>query len=130
MEQQERKDFVQSSYILMMGYLISSIISSIGTIIVIRLITVEDYSLLSISYIIPAILIVFSELGLNYASTHFIARSIKENNYKEIRDVIRINLIIKSSIGFIFSILVVLYSVYIAVEIYQVNDKTLFLDLC
>ncbi len=127
MEQQERKDFVQSSYILMMGYLISSIISSIGTIIVIRLITVEEYSLLNISYIIPAILIVFSELGLNYASTHFIAKSFKENNYKEIRDVIRINLIIKSSIGFIFSILVVLYSVYIAVEIYQVNDKRLIL---
>jgi len=127
MKQQETKDFVQSSYILMMGFLISSIISSIGTIIIIRLITIEEYSLLNISYGIPAILIVFGELGLNYASTHFIAKSIKENNYKEVRDVIRINLIIKTTIALIFSILVVLYSAYIAIEIYQVNDTRLIL---
>ena len=82
MKQQESKDFVQSSYILMTGFLISSIISSIGTVIIIRLITIEEYSLLNISYGIPAILIVLGELGLNYASTHFIAKSIKENNYK------------------------------------------------
>jgi len=126
-KEQENKDFVQSSYILITGFLISSIISSIGTIIIIRLITIEEYSLLNISYGIPAILIVLGELGLNYASTHFIAKSIKENKYKEVRDVIRINLIIKISIGLIFSILVVLYSAYIAVEIYRVNDNRLIL---
>lgn len=127
MKQQENKGFVQSSYILMTGFLISSIISSIGTVIIIRLITIEEYSLLNISYGIPAILIVFGELGLNYASTHFIAKSIKEKKYKEVRDIIRINLLIKSSIGLIFSILVVLYSTYIAVEIYRVSDNRLIL---
>ena len=127
MEREVSNDFVKSSYILTLGYLLSSLISSIGTIVVIRLISIEEYSLLNISFIIPAILIVFSELGLNYASTHFIAKKIKENNYKEVRDVIKINLIIKIIVGLIFSILILLYSAYIAIEIYKVTDKRLII---
>ena len=71
-------DFVQNSYILMVGYLLSSIISTIGTIIVIRLISVEEYSLIVIAFIIPTILIPIGELCLNYASTNFIAKKFKE----------------------------------------------------
>jgi len=127
MERLEDDGFVQSSYILMIGYLLSSLISSLGTIIVIRLISVEEYGLINISFIIPAILIVLGELGLNYSSTYFIAKKIKENNFKEVRDVIRMNLFIKISVGLIFSILVFLYSTYIAIEIYKVTDQRLIL---
>ena len=129
MERLEDDEFVQSSYILMIGYLLSSLISSLGTIIVIRLISVEEYSLINISFIIPAILIVLGELGLNYSSTYFIAKKIKEKNFKEVRDVIRMNLFIKISVGLIFSILVFLYSTYIAIEIYKVTDQRLIHDI-
>ncbi len=125
MTQQVNEDLVKSSYVLMMGYLISSLISTIGTVVIIRLISVEEYSLLNISYIIPSILITSGEMGLNYASTHFIARKIKENNFKEIRNVIRIILIVKCFVGLVFSILIFLYATYIAVVIYNINDERL-----
>ncbi|GAI39096.1 unnamed protein product, partial [marine sediment metagenome] len=110
----ESEDFVQNSYILMIGYLISSLISSIGTILVIRLISVEEYSFISIAYIIPAILSDFGELGLNYASIYFIAKNIKENNFKGVRDIIRINLTVKIIIGLLFTLFIYVFSVYIA----------------
>lgn len=123
----ESEDFVQNSYILMIGYLISSLISSIGTIFVIRLISVEEYSFINIAYIIPAILCDFGELGLNYASIYFIAKNIKENNFKGVRDIIRINLTVKIIIGLLFTLFIYVFSVYIAKEIYGVNDERMIL---
>ncbi|MFX1277664.1 MAG: oligosaccharide flippase family protein [Promethearchaeota archaeon] len=123
----ESNEFVQNSYILMVGYLISSIISTIGSIIVIRLISVEEYSLISIAYILPGILIPFGELGLNYASINFIARKLKENDLKGVRNVIRINLIVKIIIGLILTLSVAYFSLFIAKEIYNVSDSRLYL---
>lgn len=80
-ENLEKDNFVQNSYILMMGYFLSSLISPIGTILVIRLISVEETSYINIAYIIPAILGDFGELGLNYTSIYFIAKNMKENNF-------------------------------------------------
>jgi len=126
-ETNEREDFVQNSYILIIGYLVSSMISSIGTILVIRLISVEENSFINIAYIVPAILADFGELGLNYASVYFIARNIKENNSKGVRDVIKINLIVKIIIGLLFMGFVSLFSVYIAKDIYDIHDKRMIL---
>jgi len=126
-ESYNSEDFVQNSYILIIGYLFSSFISSIGTIIIIRLISVEENSFINIAYIIPAILTDFGEFGLNYASTYFIAKNIKEKNYKAVRDVIRINLIIKIIIGLLFTIFVSVFSVVIATEIYRINDPRMIL---
>lgn len=121
------KDLVQNSYILIIGYLFSSLISSIGTIIIIRLISVEENSYINIAYIIPAILADFGEFGLNYASIYFIAKNIKEGNYKGVRDVIKINLIVKLIIGLIFTIFVSLFSAFIALEIYRIKDERMIL---
>jgi O-antigen/teichoic acid export membrane protein len=126
-ESYKREDFVQNSYILMIGYLLSSFISSLGTIIVIRLISVEENSFINIAYIIPAILTDFGELGLNYASIYFIAKNMKENNLKGVRDVIRINLTIKIIIGLLFTIFVSLFSVFISTELYRINDERMIL---
>lgn len=127
MELEKSDNFVQNSYILIVGYLISSIMSTIGTIIVIRLISVEEYSLINIAYILPSILIPFGELGLNYASTNFIAKKIKENDMRGVRNVIKINLIVKTIIGLIFTFSVAFFSVFIAKYIYNVNDERIHL---
>ncbi|MFX0142057.1 MAG: oligosaccharide flippase family protein [Candidatus Hodarchaeota archaeon] len=127
MEQQKSEDFVQNSYILIVGYLISSIISTLGTIVMIRLISVEEYSLVTIAYIFPAILIPFGELGLNYASTNFIAKKLKENDHSGIRNIIKLNLIIKAIIGLIFTLSIAFFSVYIAKYIYNVNDERIYI---
>ncbi|MFX1392814.1 MAG: oligosaccharide flippase family protein [Promethearchaeota archaeon] len=125
-------DFIQNSYILMVGYLISIIISTIGTILIIRWISVFDYSLINIANIIPSILILFGELGLNYASINFIAKKLKENDINGAKNVVKINLIVKIIIALIFSISVMVSSVLIAKYIYNFDDADIILliQLC
>ena len=50
----------------MVGYFLSTAISTIGTILIIRLVSVEEYGLINIAYILPNILISF----LNTNITH------------------------------------------------------------
>ena len=127
METHEKDNFVRSSYILMTGYIISSLISAIGTVITIRLISVYENSLINIAYVIPAIIITAAELGLNFASTHFIAENIKKQNYQEIREIIRINLIIKIFIGIIAILFLNIFASFVAYSLYRINDKQLII---
>jgi len=127
MELEDTDDFIQNSYILMVGYLISALISTISTIIIVRLLSVEEYSLLTISYIIPAILIPFSELGLNYASVNFIAKKLKTGDVIGVKNIIKINLIIKVLIGISLTFIVFYISVFIAQNIYKISDIRLII---
>lgn len=124
--------FIQNSYILMVGYLISIIISTVGTILIIRWISVLEYSLINIANIIPSILILFGELGLNYASINFIAKKLKENDIDGAKNIVKINLIVKIILGLILSISVLVSSVLIAKYIYNFDDTQLILliQLC
>ena len=127
MEQQERDEFVKSSYILMIGYLLSSLISSIGTILVIRFISVEEYYLFNISYSVPAILIACGELGLNYASTYFIAKRMAKNQIKNAWNIIKINLFIKLLLGLLLMFLIFVLANNIAYDIFSLKDERLVL---
>ena len=127
MEIRKSKKFIQHSYILMIGYFLSTAISTIGTILIVRLISVEEYSLINIAYILPNILISFSELGLNFSSTHFIARKISEDDEKGVRDIIKINLFVKTSIGSVFMVYVAFFPVFIAKSIYNINDDRIIM---
>ena len=62
---QENRDLLKSSYTLLEGNIIGTLLTVIGSIIIIRLISVEEYSLITMSYIIPSIMILLGELGLN-----------------------------------------------------------------
>jgi len=123
MEPEKSNELVKNSYILIVGYLVASLVSTIGTIITIRLISVEEYGLINIALILPVILISFGELGFNYASTNFIAKKIKENDINGIRNIIRINLVIKTIVGLIFTVSVAFLAFFIAKYIYNVDDE-------
>ena len=127
MEVKESTVFIQNSYVLMVGYFLSTAISTIGTILIIRLISVEEYSFINIAYILPNIFINFSELGLNFASIHFIARKASKNDEKGIRNVIKINLYIKILIGSVLTLYIAFFPWYIAREIYQIRDNRMIL---
>ncbi|MFW9829023.1 MAG: oligosaccharide flippase family protein [Candidatus Thorarchaeota archaeon] len=121
----EDQNFFQNIYTLFSGNLVSTLISTIGTILIINLVTTDEYALINISYIFPTILILVSELGLNYACTYYIARFKRENNPQAIRDVVKINLSIKLILGIVFTILVITFSNFISEIIFNVDDSRL-----
>ncbi len=124
-ELEDNHNLIENIYTLFKGQLIGTIISMIGSIFIIRLISVEEYSLINISYIITIILISLGDFGLNPATTHFIAKKMNKNDIDGIRNIIRINLIIKIFIGLLFMFIIAVNANFIVNEIYKVDDERL-----
>jgi len=121
----ENRDTLHNISLLISGNLAATIITSIGNIIIINLISIEDYAFIRISLILPIILILIGELGLNYASIHFIARKKKENDIEAIKNITKILLIIKVSVGLLLMILVLIFSEFISYTIYGIYNQKL-----
>ncbi|TFG24460.1 MAG: hypothetical protein EU529_04165 [Promethearchaeota archaeon] len=94
MGSKENQNLIQNSYVFISGKIISGLLNIINTFIIIRLLSVEEFVLLTISYIIPDIIVSLRELGLDFASIHFISRMKNKNNLS-VRKVVRINLFVK-----------------------------------
>lgn len=123
----EAESYVRRTYFFMGGKIISTVISMIGTIIVIRLLDPKDYGLLNVAFIIPFLLILAAELGLNNASIHYIAKYRKERNFSEIKNIIKLNILTKIVLSMFFSLLVFYFSDAIAYFVFDVKDPRLSL---
>ncbi len=109
----------------MVGNLISKLLAIINSIIIIRLLTVQEYGLWKVASIIPNILLIVGELGLNNATIHFITRMKKGGDFKGIKDVIRINILVKFIISIVFMIIIDLNAKLLALEIFFIDDPRL-----
>ncbi|TFG24465.1 MAG: hypothetical protein EU529_04190 [Promethearchaeota archaeon] len=125
MESEENSNLILSTYIIGSGKIVVAIINLLHFLLLIRLLSIEEYALLTIGFIIPDMLSLFGELGLDYASTHFISKMQRDQEPHKIKEVIRINIIIKILIGFFFFLIVWLGAKFIALEIYNINDERL-----
>ena len=123
----EAESFVRRTYFFMGGKIISTVISMIGTIIVIRLLDPKDYGLLNVAFIIPFLLILAAELGLNNASIHYIAKYRKEEKFSEIKNIIKLNILTKIVLSMFFSLLVFYFSDALAYFVFDVKDPRLSL---
>lgn len=125
MKNKENQNILLNSYILISGKTITLLIDFVMTMIIIRILPITDYALLTIGYMIPIVFRLFGELGLDFASTHFISKMRRKKDLHAIRRVIRINLSIKMLFGILFLIIIALNAEFIAVEIYNINDERL-----
>ena len=84
---------------LFWGTAISSIISSIGIIIIARLLSPSDYGLYSITLIAPNLIIIFRDLGVDQATVRYIAKYNSENKNDEIKSVLIASIVFETIIG-------------------------------
>ncbi len=109
----------------MVGNLFSKILAIINSIIIIRLLSIQDYGLLKVANILPNILLIVGELGLNNATIHFISRMKKKGDFSGIKKVIRINLFVKFLISLTFMIIIGLNAQFLASNIFFIGDPRL-----
>ena len=64
MKSKENQNLIKNSYVFISGTMISGLLNIINMFIIIRLLSVEEFALLTISYIIPDIIVSLGELGL------------------------------------------------------------------
>ncbi|MEM3697189.1 MAG: flippase [Candidatus Bathyarchaeia archaeon] len=113
------KKSATGSFQLFMGVAASTVIMAIGTIILARLMTPEEYGLYSISLIPSYMAILFRDWGINSAITKYTASLRAENKENETRKIILVGLTFEITTGLILSLILISLSIFIASTIFQ-----------
>ncbi|MEM2280983.1 MAG: oligosaccharide flippase family protein [Candidatus Bathyarchaeia archaeon] len=113
------KKSATGSFQLFIGVAASTIIMAVGTIILARLMTPEEYGLYSIALIPSYMAILFRDWGVNSAITKYTASLRAENKENETRRIIFAGLIFEIIIGLILSLTLISLSTFIASAVFQ-----------
>jgi len=104
---------------LFIGVAGSTIIMAIGTVILARLMTPEEYGLYSIALIPSYMIILFRDWGVNSAIAKYTATLRAQNNPERSREIIRAGILFEIAVGLALLVLSVLLSGYVATTIFQ-----------
>ncbi len=113
------KTTARGSLHLFIGQTVSTATSAVGTILVVRLLTPDEYGMISIAFILPTILGLFQTWGTRPALTRFIARYRAENNGSQIRPLIRSGLTLELTTAALFSLLCYLSADWISSSVFN-----------
>jgi stage V sporulation protein B len=108
------KTSTKAGFNYLWGLVISTVISSLGTIFVVDLLGPATYGLYGMALTIPNLLMLFRDWGMNQAMVRYTAQYRAENREPEIRSIFIAGIAFEIIIGFVLSIVSFLMSDYIA----------------
>ncbi len=108
MERELRKSVARNASTLVSGRLSASVISFIGTILLVRSLGASDYGALNVAWALPFILSLVADLGLSGASIYFVARGTAQEQKAFVRNSVRTALRAVAATGIVSSIAVYL----------------------
>ena len=94
----------RGGFTLFIGNTVSLLVSAAGAILVARLLSPSEYGLYGVSLVLPGLLLLFSDWGVNSALTRFIARYRSEGEQGKIRGLERAGILFKFFVGGILSL--------------------------
>jgi len=113
------KKSATGSFHLFIGVVASTIIMAIGTIILARLMTPEEYGLYSIALVPSYMAILFRDWGVNSAITRYVASARAENNEEHAYEIVVSGMLFEAATGLVLSIILVSLSNFIALTVFQ-----------
>jgi O-antigen/teichoic acid export membrane protein len=113
------KDSAKGSFHLLWGLVISTVISSVATIFVARLLGSDLYGLYGIALITPTLIGVFRDWGINSAMVRSTAQYLSEDRASEVRSILVSGIIFEVVLGIALSAVSFALSGYLAVEIFH-----------
>jgi len=113
------KTSAKGSFELFVGNILSKIITAIGTILVARLLTDIEYGLLTVVIILPTMLSLFRNLGVNSAIIRFTARYRAEGENGRIRSVMLSGLMFEGLMGVALSAVLAVLSEPLATQVFH-----------
>lgn len=108
MERELQKSVARNASTLVSGRLSASVISFIGTILLVRGLGASDYGALNVAWALPFILSLVADLGLSGASIYFVARGTAQEQKGFVGNSVRTALRAVGATGIVFSIAVYL----------------------
>jgi O-antigen/teichoic acid export membrane protein len=109
----------QGSFHYMWGLIVSTVISSVGTIFIARLLGSDLYGLYGIVLTIPSLIGIFRDWGVNSAMIRFTAQYKAEGREAEVRSVFISGLIFEIAVGLALSAVSIGVSPFLADTIYN-----------
>ncbi len=113
------KTSAKGGFELFVGYILSSVMAAIGTILIARLLTDAQYGLLTVVIIPPTMLSLFRNLGVNSAIIRFTARYRAEGKDTQIRSVMISGLLFEGLMGVAFSAVIAVLSKPLALHVFH-----------
>jgi O-antigen/teichoic acid export membrane protein len=109
----------KGSFHLLWGLVISTVISSISTIFIARLLGSDLYGLYGIALISPSLIGVFRDWGINSAMVRYTAQFLSENRVSEVRSILFSGIIFEIAFGMTLSAVSFALSGYLATEVFN-----------
>jgi stage V sporulation protein B len=109
----------RGSFHLFWGLVISTVISSVATIFVARLLGSDLYGLYGIVLTAPNLLAVFRDWGINSAMIRYTARFRSEDRLSEIRNILVSGIVFELILGVLLSAVCFISSSYLATDVFQ-----------
>jgi O-antigen/teichoic acid export membrane protein len=109
----------KGSFQLFIGVAASTIILAVGTIILARLMTPEEYGLYSVALIPSYMIILFRDWGINSAITKYTATLRAQNKQEDTREIIKAGILFETTTGIALTLISIFLSSHIATIIFN-----------
>jgi len=109
----------KSGFNLFLGVTLSTLISAIGTILVVRLLGPSQYGLYTIALISPAFIGLFRDWGTNSAMIKYLAQYSSENKKAEIKTILASGALFESALGTVLTLTCYLFAGFLATNIFH-----------
>jgi O-antigen/teichoic acid export membrane protein len=113
------KESAKGSFHYLWGLVVSTLISSIGTIFIARLLGSDQYGLYTIVLSVPLLIVTFRDWGINLAMVKFTAQFRAEERIEETRNILVSGLAFEVLIGFLLSLSTILSAEYVATSFFN-----------
>lgn len=113
------KKSAAGSFQLFIGVAASTIIMAVGTVILARLMTPEEYGLYSVALIPSYTAVLFRDWGVNSAVTKYTASLRAENKEEQVYEVVVAGILFEAATGLILSIVLIFLSSFVATAIFH-----------
>ncbi len=119
----------QGGFHLFWGLAVSTIISSVGIILIARLLTPEDYGLYSIAFMAPNLIVVFRNWGVNSAMIRYLSQYRAEGKTDHVKGIIVAGHVFEILVGSALFLLSFVLSGFLATNIFQRPTITLLIQI-
>jgi len=104
---------------LFLGVSFSTVISALGIILLVRLLTPAQYGLYAIALIPQALISLFRDWGMNSALIKHLAQYRSENKIAEMKSVLAFGLVFESALGILLSLTSFFLAGFLAINVFQ-----------
>ncbi|GAH31687.1 unnamed protein product, partial [marine sediment metagenome] len=122
---EETTEFTKSTSILIIGEIITFVLSFGSGFFLVRFFSVDDYSIYNIVLVVPVILFNITDFGLFHGCAYYIARLGKLNKKEESRNVIKITLVTKFLLGIVLAMALFFIAEELASSLFGIQDLIL-----